>query len=884
MSSATYEQLLREALVDLSEIQEVDAKAVGRKYNIGGRKKDDHQYFLHHWASLYLRYVQIARTLARVHDQLLQPQKRSDARILLDSTIGRMLEMKDRIITHCGEYVNLDDVLVDLKLTPDAFEIPIPSYFVEERKNDFDFECNFIRQMMAGREIPDDEVEGAAKTDAAPPMTLERAIAIIQNNERGRQGRQQAKLTRRLNEETAVQARAFGEFASNMTEIEAATRIQKVIRSYLCRKEVKRMRQEELEFLGMEMSDRVASNAQKAKLLESLKTRKERQARNQAELAQEAKDMRARIKVQEGGRMMEDMLDTVLLYLATARRDGNTDDLPELPPEEKGGSHDILFKQGQGGEDDKKAEEAAATDKPAAAAKPKPAGKEQKKSDKELEEDAAPSIKESIFWSRFDAVRKRYTDTWQTQFQSTYLAQKDFEQRLDKTLLREELMDGPGGITTELRKCVDQLVMVEVTNLRERLEREKGKKPKKPKAKKPPKKKNIKDPSEDMKLEWHQSKLISYGALSVCKPTRISEYIGAPNMLGSVMDEYERSEQEKLDETKQKWKKLIENWNEYVEKNVKMSKDDFVLRFQQFCEQSEWTYEPSMQQVRQSVTEYCILPLGSQIVHDLSPHGNTILLYGPPKSGKSMLTQAICAEAGAHFFSLSPNVINREGLNLQKVVQSTFRVARAMAPSIIFIDEVEKVFMSGKGKKKKKGDAGAGKSAKIKKDLIAQVKKELDPSDRVLVIGNSSRPYDAEFKELTAFFDKMIYTVHPDYASRLLIWQARCAHRGATLVDTDYEALAYMTDKYSSGTIIEVIDETLTERRVKRARAKAVTADEFLPALSRARPIMKEDWEAMREFTKKLPLNMRRAHYPTDFVDPAPEDNGKGKGGKGGKK
>jgi SpoVK/Ycf46/Vps4 family AAA+-type ATPase len=243
----------------------------------------------------------------------------------------------------------------------------------------------------------------------------------------------------------------------------------------------------------------------------------------------------------------------------------------------------------------------------------------------------------------------------------------------------------------------------------------------------------------------------------------------------------------------------------------------------------------------------------------------------------------VCTEAQANLFSLSPNVVNQEGISsLPKLVQAVFRVARALAPSVIYIDEAEKVFMSGKGAKKKKGEAGAGKSTKIKKDLLAQLK-ELEPTDRVLVIGNSSSPWDAEFKEISAFFRTMICCVHPDYSSRLLLWQSRCVAKGAPLKDEDYEVLAYMSNKYSSGTIIRIIDETLTDRRVKRVKTRPVSADEFLPAMSKARPIFKEEYEAMKEFTSKLPLDCRRARFPTDF-EQQDVDDGKKKKAPGKKK
>lgn len=42
-------------------------------------------------------------------------------------------------------------------------------------------------------------------------------------------------------------------------------------------------------------------------------------------------------------------------------------------------------------------------------------------------------------------------------------------------------------------------------------------------------------------------------------------------------------------------------------------------------------------QVRQAVAEFGILPLGSQVVHERLPHVKSLLLYGAPKTGKTML-------------------------------------------------------------------------------------------------------------------------------------------------------------------------------------------------------------------------------------------------------
>ncbi|KAF2984730.1 hypothetical protein EK904_004047 [Melospiza melodia maxima] len=71
---------------------------------------------------------------------------------------------------------------------------------------------------------------------------------------------------------------------------------------------------------------------------------------------------------------------------------------------------------------------------------------------------------------------------------------------------------------------------------------------------------------------------------------------------------------------------------------------------------------PSIPEVRQLVALYGILPLGSQTVHENAPLVKSLLLAGPAGVGKKMLVHAICTEAGANLFSLTPsNTVNYSG-------------------------------------------------------------------------------------------------------------------------------------------------------------------------------------------------------------------------------
>eukprot|EP00961_Rhodomonas_salina_P259754 3510211-Rhodomonas_salina.1 len=71
--------------------------------------------------------------------------------------------------------------------------------------------------------------------------------------------------------------------------------------------------------------------------------------------------------------------------------------------------------------------------------------------------------------------------------------------------------------------------------------------------------------------------------------------------------------------------------------------------------------EPSMAQIRQTVIEQLILPLGSLTAHQQAPYVNKALLYGPKGTGKTLVVEAICRETGANLINLSARNLDPGG-------------------------------------------------------------------------------------------------------------------------------------------------------------------------------------------------------------------------------
>ncbi|XP_075463462.1 dynein regulatory complex protein 11 [Ascaphus truei] len=784
--------------------------------------------------TLYIRYVQIFRNLELAYDQMTHPQKRRVVRTLLDGVMGRILELKNELVElEISEFQYFDDILQDLKMGPESLEIPIPRYFIKEKMKVLKDRERILFQILERTGARDVETVRAMK-----PMSLDEATRVIQVSERARQGRLRAKFMREiyLEEKRERLAKRQGERAVD-PEV-AALRIQKDWRGYIQRKTTKQHREEEMIFLGMVPPPHF--NRMSVAQITALKTealRSDLQEQYEAEYQHALVQIRDTVRNTEGPDMKETLQDQIRQWFIECRHAAGK--FPDFPDEEDGGST-VIFAQktpeqvvaelaAREEAKEKKKKEKGKKEKGKKGKKEKPKGKKGKGKEEEKEEGWI--MNPSKFLPDITSGNQTYQDVWQHRNESG-----NFHQRHDAELIKEEKRKDVGA---EVRVQVDELMRQELQNLKLAVDREKNKKKKGGKKKKKGKKsgkrkKKEKDLTPDRTIDSLYEELVTEGLLIKPKPVKLSDFVGEYCYLGTTL------------------------------------------------RQADIEPMPSLNDVKQLLTLYGILPLGSETVHEKAPLVKTLLMAGPSGVGKKMLVNALCTETGANLFNLSAGNIaskypGKSGLKM--MLHMVLKVARQLQPSVIWIGDTEKTFYKKVPKNEKQLDP-----KRLKKSL-PNVLKSLKPEDRVLFVGTSLRPFDAEIKPFCKMYNKIILIPRPDYAARLVLWKHLITLRGGSVSSSlNVSALAKITDGFTPGHMMQAVEGVLSERRVKQIPRKPLTATEFLGALSRQEPVYKEEEEAFKDWYSKTPLGKKRSKSLHVGEDEAGNEKGKRKGEKKGRK
>ncbi|MEY9847603.1 ATP-dependent zinc metalloprotease FtsH [Streptacidiphilus sp. MAP5-3] len=214
----------------------------------------------------------------------------------------------------------------------------------------------------------------------------------------------------------------------------------------------------------------------------------------------------------------------------------------------------------------------------------------------------------------------------------------------------------------------------------------------------------------------------------------------------------------------------------------------------------------------QEIKEFLQEPAKFQAVGAKIPKG--VLLYGPPGTGKTLLARAVAGEAGVPFYSISGSdfVEMFVGVGASRV-RDLFEQAKANAPAIVFVDEIDAV-----GRHR---GAGLGGGHDEREQTLNQLLVEMDGFDvkgGVILIAATNRPDILDPALLRpGRFDRQIAVDRPDLIGRLEILKVH--QKGKPVApDVDLQAVARRTPGFTGADLSNVLNEAalLTARGDKK--------------------------------------------------------------------
>jgi len=292
-----------------------------------------------HFGLLYIQFIQIFKKLATAYDQMTHPQKRRVLRLLLEGTMGRLLELKGVLVEiECTDYNYFDDILADVKLTPEDIEIETPSYFRREN----------LKQLKERERILDDLGAKTLDPRVKPPepepepMSVEQAIRIIQIHERARQGRLRAKFMQDIRaQEERERRQRENPNQSKMNKRQAVIILQKYTRGWLTRRHVWQQVAKDNLFIGMDMPPPLSKKQNPIiKLNRAVEARYVTQQQYETTYQAALINIRKKIAQVEGPDMRENMCDEIREWFVACR--DQTGSFPDFPDTETGGSKKIF--------------------------------------------------------------------------------------------------------------------------------------------------------------------------------------------------------------------------------------------------------------------------------------------------------------------------------------------------------------------------------------------------------------------------------------------------------------------------------------------------------------------------------------------------------------